>query len=136
MMTCLFCSIIKKDVPAEVIYEDEQTLALLDIQPMAPGHALVVPKTHAETILDLKEAELTWLFKAVVESERRMLKALKPDGFTIGINQREAAGQEVAHLHVHVVPRFREDGGSPIQKVVHNPPTLALKEMAQKIRNG
>ncbi len=119
-MDCLFCSIIKREIPSEIVYEDERTFAFLDIHPKASRHTLIVPKIHAETILELPVSEREPLWAAVVAVQTLIIKSIKPDGFTIGINQQKAAGQEIDHLHLHVIPRFLNDGGGPIQMVVSN----------------
>ena len=134
-MDCLFCSIAKKEIPARLIYEDEKAVAFLDIHPRAAGHAIVILKDHSETTLDLKENGYKPLFKALVATERKILKTLAPHGFTIGINQKKAAGQEIDHLHIHVIPRFSDDGGGSIQSVVSSLPKESLEEIFKKI-NG
>lgn len=134
-MNCLFCSIAKKEIPAKVVYEDDSTMAFLDIHPRAIGHTVVIPKAHAETTLDLPIDDYQPLFTALVASERKILKALAPDGFTIGINQKKAAGQEIDHLHIHVIPRFLDDGGGSVQSVISSMPEESLEEIAKKI-NG
>ncbi len=133
-MNCLFCKIIKKEIPAEIIYEDEKTLAILDINPRAPGHAMVLPKVHGETILDLPENEIGPLFSAVKKITRLIQKSLKPEGFTIGINHGKISGQVIDHLHIHIIPRFKNDEGSSIHSVVNNPPKESLKEIKNKIK--
>ncbi len=134
-MDCLFCAIAKGEVPAKVIYEDEKTLAFLDIHPRAIGHTMVIPKSHAETTLDLAEESYGPLLQAMVAVENKLLKTLKPDGFTIGINQKKAAGQEIDHVHIHVIPRFLNDGGGSVQSAVSNTPKESLDEIIKKI-NG
>jgi len=134
-MNCLFCLIAKKEVPAKVIYEDESAMAFLDIHPRVVGHAVVIPKDHSETILDLDERSYGPIMKALVITEQKILKALAPDGFTIGINQKRAAGQEIDHLHIHLIPRFLNDGGGSVQSVVSREPKESLEEIAKKI-NG
>ncbi len=137
-MSCLFCSIAEKRVPASVVYEDEDTLAFLDVNPMAPGHTLIIPKSHAETILDLEEDKLGLLIEAVASVEKLIFESLKPSGFTWGVNQGKISGQEVPHLHIHLVPRFPGDGGSSFQGLVKNIPKESIKEIAAKInpKNG
>ena len=134
MSGCLFCAIVKKEIPAEVIYENEGALGFLDINPMSPGHTLVIPKGHASSVLDLPEEDFAYILKAIREVERMALKSLKPDGFTLGINQGKVSGQEVDHLHVHIAPRFLVDGGGSFQKVVNNKPKESIKEIAEKLK--
>ena len=133
-MECLFCSIAKKEIPAEVIYEDAANMAFLDIHPKAPGHTMVIPKVHVENILELKRPDIGPLFGAVKEVTAKLNRVFGPAGFSIGINHGKAGGQVVDHLHVHVIPRFSNDGGGSIHSVVENPPKESIKKIAQKIR--
>ena len=85
-MDCLFCKIAKKEIPAEAVYEDADTIAILDIHPRAPGHTMIIPKVHAENILDLPDSLVGRVFLTVKKVTGILRTALKPDGFTIGIN--------------------------------------------------
>ena len=116
-MPCLFCQIAEKKLPAKIVFENEAALAFLDINPRSKGHTVVAPMVHAETISDLPSEYDSELLAAVRETIER-LKALSPDGFTIGVNQGKISGQEVPHLHIHIIPRYKDDGGSSIQSVV------------------
>ena len=130
---CFFCKIIKKEVPAEIIYEDDNALAVLDIHPRAPGHTVVLPKVHAENILDLPEDKIEGVFKAVKKVTELLEKALKPDGFITGINHGKVSGQSIEHLHIHIIPRWIGDGGGSVHDVVNNPPKQSLKEIKIQI---
>lgn len=132
-MDCLFCKIGKKEIPSKVVYEDEHTLAFLDMHPHAPGHSVIIPKSHAENILDLKEGEVGPLFLAVKKVTSILQKNLSPKGFTIGMNHGRISGQSVDHLHVHVLPRYEGDGGGSLHGVVKNPPRESLEEMHKKL---
>jgi histidine triad (HIT) family protein len=134
-MDCLFCKIIKKEIPADVVYEDAETLAVLDIHPRAPGHTMILPKIHAENILDLPENKIAPVFLTVKKITAILQKVLKPKGFTIGINHGRVSGQAIDHLHIHVIPRFDGDGGGSIHSVVNNPPKESLKEITEKIKH-
>lgn len=112
--SCLFCRIVARAVPAEIVYEDAAAIAFLDVHPAAPGHVLVVPRAHAETLLDLEDAAIGDLFRGVKTVQEMVQAALRPFGFNVGWNHGRAAGQHVAHLHVHVLPRYA-DGGRGIQ---------------------
>lgn len=134
-MDCLFCRIIKKEIPALVIYENEQALGFLDINPLAPGHALVVSKVHAENVLGLPDGEIGGVFTAVKRVSEMLEKSFQPDGFTYGINDR--IGQTIGHLHILIIPRYRGDGGASVHQVVSNPPKESLEEIKEKIlRHG
>lgn len=136
MTDCLFCKIIGKEIPAQIVYEDAHALGFLDIHPRALGHTMMVPKIHAENILDLPHNAVAPLFTAVKKMAAALQNALTPDGFTIGVNQGNASGQEVNHLHIHLIPRWHGDGGSSIHSVVHNPPAESLADSAEKIKKA
>jgi len=135
MTDCIFCKIGRGEIGAERILETEHTVAFLDIQPKSPGHSLVIPKTHVEKLADLEDGSVADVFKVARDVARMLMKALKPDAFTIGINDGEAAGQEIAHLHVNIIPRFIGDGGRSIHSVVSNPPVEEIRETANRIRS-
>lgn len=135
-MDCLFCKIAAGEVQAFKVYEDESNFAFLDIMPRAPGHALVVPKAHAPTLLELSDEYLAKLSLAVKKVTALLQERLSPEGFTIGINHGEVSGQEVAHIHVHILPRMKGDGGHSIQSVVSqtpNPATDGIETIYHKI---
>ena len=134
-MDCLFCGIAKKEISAEVIYEDEHSLAFLDIHPRAPGHTVIIPKKHALNILELEDKLVSSTFLTVKKVSAILNISLHPDGFTIGINHGRISGQAVDHLHIHVIPRFLNDGGASIHSVVNNIPKESLKQIAIKIKN-
>jgi len=131
---CLFCQIIRKEIPAEIIYENNFAIAVLDVHPRSRGHSMVLPKIHSENIIGLKKEFIGPLFEAVQKVVLMLQKTFSPDGFTIGINQGKAAGQAIDHLHIHIIPRWLNDGGSSIHSVVDNPPKENLVEIAKKIR--
>ncbi len=133
MVDCLFCKIIAKTIPAMVIYEDDHTVAFLDITPRSPGHTLVIPKAHAPNIVVLPDTEVGPLFVAVKHVADLLSRKLIPDGITIGINQGRAGGQEVDHLHVHLMPRWHGDGGGSVQSAVNNKPKESVQEIQKKI---
>ena len=122
MSDCLFCKIISKEIPAKIVYEDNDAFAFLDNFPRAPGHTMVLPKFHAENILDLPDDKIGPLFAAVKKVTQILKDKHRPDGFTIGINQGQASGQAIDHLHIHIIPRWYSDGGGSIHSVVNNRP--------------
>ncbi|MDP3725483.1 MAG: HIT family protein [Nanoarchaeota archaeon] len=136
MSDCIFCKIAHKEIPSHAIDESEEAIAILDIHPLAPGHTMVVPKTHAETILELPDEKTGPVFQLVKEVVKKLKKALSPDGFTLGINHGTNAGQVVPHLHIHIIPRYKGDGGGNIHSIVKNPPKESLEEIKQKILNS
>ncbi len=129
---CLFCSIVAGDIPAEKIYEDEHTLAFLDIAPVNSGHTLVIPKIHATNIFDIDADTFSHVMKTVHTLAPKIQKVTGADGVNIAINNEEAAGQVVFHLHVHIIPRFSDDG----HRLWHGKKATPedLKEMGEKLR--
>jgi len=105
---CVFCRIIAGEAPAHIVLNDESCLAFLDLRPLFPGHVLIVPRAHHETLADLPEALVGPLFSRVRRLARVMEEALGAAGSFVAANNR--VSQSVAHLHVHVVPRNRKDG--------------------------
>ncbi|MFH0712392.1 MAG: HIT family protein [Candidatus Jorgensenbacteria bacterium] len=132
MEDCIFCKIVNKEIPADnIIYEDENSLGLLDVRPIAPGHSLVVSKVHAENILGLPDDKIGGIFTAVKRVSEMLNKSLRPDGFTYGVNDR--IGQAIGHLHILIIPRYKSDGGTSVHQVVSNPPKESLQEIKEKI---
>lgn len=105
---CLFCQIVARNHPAAIVFEDERSMAFLDSRPLFPGHCLLIPKTHFETLADVALEEVGPLFAIAQKLARAMEEALGADGSFVAVNNR--VSQSVAHLHIHVVPRKRKDG--------------------------
>ena len=134
----IFDKIVAGEIPARTVHENDTTLAFLDANPLAPGHTLVIPKEGYERVRDLPPSLSADLFAAVHDLTPRIENAVDADATTIGINDGPAAGQEVPHVHVHIVPRFEGDGGGPIHGVAGSPPDLAdeeLDDIAASIRD-
>ncbi len=131
---CLFCKIVKGTIHATKIYEDKETLSFLDIQPSAPGHAMVILKEHGKSILDYSEEELGRLMKTVQKIAAAQEKSLNCDSITIGINHLEESG--VHHLHVHLIPRWKSDNGHALQGIVKNPLKEEIAKTAEKIKSA
>ena len=126
---CIFCQIVDGDIPARAVYEDDDVLAFLDANPMGPGHTLVIPKRHHETLGDLPEDEGSAVFAALHRLAPLVEDAVDADASTVAFNNGEAAGQEVPHVHGHVIPRFDGDGGAPIHAVAGGRPDLSEDEL-------
>ncbi|MBI1969765.1 HIT family protein [Candidatus Woesearchaeota archaeon] len=107
---CIFCKIVKGEIPCAKIYEDEETVAFLDIAPINPGHALVIPKQHYKDFLELPEAMTAKLFAVARKLVPAVVKASKADAYNLGMNNGKEAGQVIFHMHLHIVPRFKGDG--------------------------
>ena len=132
-MDCLFCKITKKEISAEIVYEDDSVVAVLDVHPRAPGHTMILPKIHSDNLLDLPDEKIGPVFQAVKKVTETIKRSLKPDAFTIGINNGKYSGQMIDHLHIHIIPRWQGDGGKSIHSVVDNPPQESLAEIRNKI---
>jgi len=109
-MDCLFCKIIASEIPAYKIYEDNDWLAFLDINPINLGHTLLVSKAHYRNLFDLPTDILTKLGPIIQKLALAVKAGSKADGFNIGMNNEPAAGQLVLHAHLHLIPRFDGDG--------------------------
>ena len=105
---CLFCRIVSGEVPATVVYEDDVSFAFLDHRPLFPGHTLLVPREHVETLGELPASQVEPYFKAAQLLARAVESGLEAEGTFVAMNNR--VSQSVPHLHVHVVPRRRKDG--------------------------
>ncbi len=116
--SCIFCQIADREAPATIIVEDEQTIAFLDANPLAPGHTLVIPRTHAERLEDLDPEIARAMMDRLRELAPAVEAAVDADATTIGFNNGRAAGQEIPHVHGHIIPRSRGDGGGPIHAVL------------------
>jgi histidine triad (HIT) family protein len=127
----IFAKILRGEMPAAKVFEDERALALMDVFPQSRGHTLVVPKTEARNLLDVDAEALSALMVRVQKVARAVREALKPDGLAISQFNGTAGGQTVFHLHVHIIPRWegeplgRHGGGMADQQ--------ELAELAQRI---
>lgn len=131
---CVFCKIVEGEIDSEKVYESEDVISFLDVNPRAPGHTLVIPKKHVNSIIELEDHLIADLFCVAKTIMRVLRSTLDPDGFTVGLNEGRAAGQEIPHLHVNIIPRFEGDGGSSIHSVVDNTPDEEVSEIAGMMR--
>jgi histidine triad (HIT) family protein len=106
--SCLFCRIVSGELPAVIVFEDKNTLAFLDHRPLFPGHTLLIPREHFETLGDLPATQVGPLFKNAQLLSRVVETAMDAEGTFVAMNNR--VSQSVPHLHVHIVPRRRKDG--------------------------
>jgi len=129
---CVFCDIVSGAVEAHVVYDDAETLAFLDRAPLMPGHVLVVPKTHLNTLADLPYDQVGPYFRAVQRLAMAVERAMNADGAFVAANIK--ISQSVPHLHVHVVPRRKGDGlfGKSFQWIRHPYPNLKAMQDAQR----
>ena len=136
---CIFCQIVDGEIPSRTVHEDDTVLAFLDANPLAPGHTLVIPKAHHETLGDLSDDAGAAVFDALHDLTPVVESAVDADGSNVAFNNGEAAGQEVPHVHGHVIPRFGGDGGRPIHAVAGSRPDLSddeLDDIADRIADG
>ena len=108
---CVFCKLINQELPRSVVYEDQHVIGLMDIQPVNPGHTLIIPKIHSTSLNELEPETGAHMFKtAMLVSEALRKSEIKCEGVSFHLADGEAAGQDVFHVHYHVIPRFIGDG--------------------------
>ncbi|MEW6604293.1 MAG: HIT family protein [Thermoproteota archaeon] len=126
---CVFCKIVAGKIPARVLIQNDRAVALLDAFPLAAGHTLVIPKSHYAKVQNMEAEdamavfEMTWKVISAVEA------ASEVPASTIAIHNGREAGQEIPHIHVHIVPRTSDDGAGPIHSMFKNRPKLGPQEM-------
>ncbi|MBI1729279.1 HIT family protein [Candidatus Acetothermia bacterium] len=133
---CIFCKIVRGEIPSHKILEDENSFAFLDIHPLADGHTMIIPKDHIERFEDVPPVQLGKLFESVQRVTKSLKNSLKAPAVTIGINNGHAAGQVVPHLHIHVIPRFENDGGGSVHSIVKISPTRSLEEVVRLLQSA
>jgi len=134
MENCILCKIVKNQVHSLRVYEDEETIAFMELSPSAPGHVMVISKKHGKSIFDYEGKDLGVLMDTVSKVAKKQEKALNSDSITIGINHLEKKG--VPHLHIHLIPRWENDKGGIIQSIVKNIPRQSREEIAEKIKKA
>ena len=109
MENCIFCKIVKKEIPGKILYEDELCLAFLDLSQTTDGHTLVIPKTHYKNILDVDDQTLAHMMKVTQKLARLIVTNMNASGVNILTNANEIAGQTVMHFHLHIIPRYQQN---------------------------
>lgn len=130
MSECLFCQIVDGEVPSHTVYEDETVKAFLDVNPLTRGHTLIIPKTHAERVNDLAAADAGAIGRAIARVAPAVETAVDAPASTIAYNNGREAGQEIDHVHAHVVPRFPDDGGGSFHSLFRQRPDLDDDDLA------
>jgi histidine triad (HIT) family protein len=132
---CIFCKIVQKQAPSSIIYEDEEVMVFLDIKPLNMGHTLVIPKAHYVDVFDIPQGLFIQVQKVSKQIALAVKKATNADGISIIQQNGKAAGQDIFHLHVHVVPRFE---GQKLQSFseLKEIDRASLDEMAKKIKQN
>ena len=110
MDQCLFCKIIKGEIPSFKIYEDDEVYSFLDINPVNKGHLIVIPKNHSIDLTEMNSEDVNSCFNVAKEMGQKLISSLGADGFNIIMNTKPASGQIIFHSHIHVIPRFKGDG--------------------------
>jgi histidine triad (HIT) family protein len=132
-MDCVFCKIIDHSLPAEILYETGRVIAILDINPIHHGHALVIPKIHCVDFLSIPETDLHEVLHASQLIARALVSSLQLEGFNVFSNNGRIAGQSVFHFHMHVTPRYPDDDIRFVLKL-KSYPRGTMAEYARKIR--
>lgn len=134
-LTCIFCKIIKGQIPARILNQDGLAVAMLDAFPLADGHTLVVPKIHYSKIQDMDRDTSASVFSLVRKISAALEKAVNVNSTTIAIHNGKEAGQEIPHLHVHIIPRTKDDGAGPVHSMFENRPSLNTDQFDLIYRN-
>ena len=135
MSDCVFCKIVAGQIPSTRVFEDEHTLAFMDLGQVNPGHVLVAVKKHAENLYALDDVQAAAVARACTRVARAIRDAFKPEGMSVYQANGKPAGQTVFHYHVHLLPRHAGDG-MELTWPVKNPPREQLEDYAAKIRAG
>ena len=133
-MSTIFTKIINREIPAEILYESDGVIAIIDIMPIHFGHALIIPKKEYKNFLEVPESELGDLMRVTQKVAQALVKAFNLEGFNFFANNGEIAGQSVFHFHIHVTPRYKDDGISFHRNLKKYENPLKMKEVADKIR--
>lgn len=128
--SCIFCKIANGEIPSKTIYEDQEFRVILDLGPATRGHALILPKEHYANLYELPEETAAKVMVLAKKMAAQMTKNLSCDGFNIVQNNGETAGQTVMHYHLHLIPRYQNDGQNILWK-----PTEVSQEELEEIKN-
>ena len=131
---CVFCKILQKQIPSVSVYEDELILAFLDIAPFNFGHALIVPKDHHHSCTTLGDDYLARMMQAAPRIAAAIMRATEAEGFNLFLNNSSVAGQVVPHVHLHILPRFANDGVLMTASTRKYDSTQAMTDLAEKIK--
>ena len=132
-MACIFCEILDGKRPVHIIYEDEKHVAFLDRYPIDHGHSLVIPRQHHERITEMEDAAVGDLFSQVPKIANAIIQATGADAFSLGQNNGREAKQIIPHVHVHIIPRYKDKGTIWTKRGIAN--ESELTELAEKIKS-
>ena len=136
MDNCIFCKILKNEIPSSTVYEDDKFRAIMDIGPISKGHVILLAKEHTANLLEADDALLAAALPAAKKVAKAVKKTVGCDGINILQNNGEEAGQTVFHLHIHVIPRSKEDGVKlppPMVKYAEGEAAELAKKIAENI---
>ena len=134
MNNCIFCKIINKEIPSNIVYEDEEFLAFLDIAKATNGHTILIPKKHSKNVLECDDETLAKMIVVAKKIALNMQEKLNVPGFNILTNCNEVAGQTCFHFHIHIIPRYNDlDGFEPLFRENKNA-ELTPNEILNKIK--
>jgi histidine triad (HIT) family protein len=136
--SCVFCKIVKGDIKPHTVFENEKTLAFLDANPLTKGHTVIIPKIHVSKLEKLDEDTAEAFFLTIHKLVAPIQNAVGAQATTIGINNGKESGQDIPHVHAHIVPRFKGDKGGSVHSIIRCRPRISQKEMqkiAENIRN-
>lgn len=131
MTECIFCKIAAGDIPAELVYEDDEAMAFLDINPLTIGHTLVIPKEHAVRMDDMEPDAIGQLFQRVGKVLPALNAAVGTTDSLVAVHNGPDAGQEVPHVHVHLIPRTKTDEAGPVHALFRNRPNPGDEQQAK-----
>jgi len=132
---CIFCKIVKKEIPSKIIFEDGNNIAFLDIFPISQGHSIVIPKKHYNTIEDIPDEDLSDLFRVVKYVAQLLKLKLNLEGYNILQNNFNVAGQVVKHIHVHIIPRSNNDKRFQMKIPREQAPEGALEDVLTLLKS-
>ena len=132
---CIFCKIVLKKIPTNIIIENDKAMAFLDAYPLSKGHTLVIPKAHYSKIQELDENSSQSLFNLLWKITNPIEKAMGVNSSTIAIHNGREAGQEIPHVHIHVIPRERGDGAGPVHSMFRNKPDVRSFDMSSLVED-
>lgn len=127
MDSCIFCKIANGEIPSKTLYEDEDFRVILDLGPATKGHALILPKRHSANLYELPDETAAKVMVLAKKMAVKMTERLQCDGFNVIQNNGETAGQTVMHYHLHLIPRYQDDG----QKILWKPAEVSQEELEQ-----
>ena len=132
---CIFCKIALKKIKTNIIIENDKAMAFLDAYPLSKGHALVIPKAHYSKIQELDENSSQLLFNLLWKITNPIEKAMNVNSSTIAIHNGKEAGQEIPHVHIHIIPRNRGDGAGPVHSMFRNRPDVRSIDMSSLVED-